>query len=135
MSEAELYLSDLNKKIQKLARSADSVFIDAGCTSYVKTIYIGYDIDGEMVAALYAHTDHVEVALALDEHHNDSGLVDATHLTWRTLPVAFVLTSDGELPQFRQLVEEACARVRAGSHKVNRDNEFFIKSRRERRGR
>jgi hypothetical protein len=32
------------------------------------------------------------------------------------------------------LIDEACARVRAGQHDVNRDNDFFMKAKRERRG-
>jgi hypothetical protein len=88
-----------------------------------------------MVAALYSRADHVEVALALAEDHPSSQLIDASHLTWKTLPVAAVGHNLAEVKKFEPLIEEACARVRAGQHDVNRDNEFFMKSRRERRGR
>jgi hypothetical protein len=101
--------------------------------SYVKTIYIGYDIGGEMVAALYAHADHVEVALALPEDAEGELLVDASHLTWRTLPVAAILKSEADVEQFSKLVSEAVERVADQTHDVKRDNDFFIRSRRERR--
>jgi hypothetical protein len=119
--------------MRALATSAHEIFVEHGCTSYVKTIYVGYDIGGEMVAALYAHADHVEVALALPEDADGDLLVDASHLTWRTLPVAAILNSDADVEQFSRLVSEAVARVSAQTHDVKRDNDFFIRSRRERR--
>jgi hypothetical protein len=101
----------------------------------VKTIYIGYDIDGEMVAALYGHIDHVEVALALPEDAEGDLLIDAKHLTWRTLPVAAIVRNKTDIVAFMQLALTAVEGVRTSSHTVNRDNEFFIKSRQERRDR
>jgi len=86
-----------------------------------------------MVAALYGHADHVEVALALPEDADGDLLVDASHLTWRTLPVAAILNSETDVEQFSKLVSEAVARVSAQTHDVRRDNDFFIRSRRERR--
>ena len=49
------------------------------------------EVGGEMVAALYSHADHVELALALPESEEHRLLVDATHLTWRTMPVAAIV--------------------------------------------
>jgi hypothetical protein len=97
----------------------------------VKTIYIGYDLDGVMVAALYPHTNRVEVALALPEDHESKLLIDATHLTWRTLPVAAVLRGETDLEQVLRLIDEACLRIATGSHEVERPNDYFVKSRRE----
>ena len=134
-TEARQYLDGLNKRVASLASSIHEIFVADGCSSYVKTIYIGYDIDGEMVAALYGHVDHVEVALALAEDHPSSQLIDASHLTWKTLPVAAIGHDAGEVKKMAGLVVEACDRVRSGLHTVNRDNEFFMKSKRERRGR
>ena len=134
-TDAEQYLAECGARVLPLATAAHAVLVDQGCASYVKTIYVGYDFNGEMVAALYAHHDHVEVALALPEDQQGSLLVDASHLTWRTLPVAAILRSSANLEQFTELVIEAVRRVREQSHDVNRDNEFFIKSRRERQGR
>lgn len=134
-SEAQKYIAELNKTSAALCTQVHELFLAAGCKSYVKTIYIGYDIDGEMVAALYGHADHVEVALALAEDHPSSQLIDASHLTWKTLPVAAIGHNAAEVKKFGPLIEEACMRVRAGQHDVNRDNEFFMKSKRERRGR
>jgi len=132
-TEAESYLADVGSRMRALATYAHDIFVEHGCTSYVKTIYVGYDIGGEMVAALYGHADHVEVALALPEDADGDLLVDASHLTWRTLPVAAILNSETDVEQFSKLVSEAVARVSAQTHDVRRDNDFFIRSRRERR--
>jgi hypothetical protein len=133
--EAQQYIAELNKTSAALCTQVHEMFLAAGCSSYVKTIYIGYDIGGEMVAALYGHADHVEVALALAEDHPSSQLIDASHLTWKTLPVAAIGHDAAEVRKMAGLVVEACDRVRAGLHTVNRDNDFFIRSRRERKGR
>lgn len=130
-SEAQKYIAELNKSSALLCQQIHEMFLAAGCNSYVKTIYIGYDIDGEMVAALYGHADHVELALALAEDHLWSQLIDASHLTWKTLPVAAIGHDAAEVAQMQPLIDEACARVRAGQHDVNRDNEFFMKAKRE----
>ena len=66
-TEAENFIATLNRHVSELARAVHSVFVSQGCNSYVKTIYVGYDVGGEMVAAAYPHVAHVEVALALDE--------------------------------------------------------------------
>ena len=131
--EAQKYIADLNKTSAALCTQVHEMFLAAGCSSYVKTIYIGYDIDGEMVAALYGHADHVEVALALAEDHPSSQLIDASHLTWKTLPVAAIGHDAAEVKKMGPLIGEACERIRKGAHGVNRDNDFFIRSRRERK--
>ena len=133
--DAQAYLSEMGKRVRPLAAALHEVLLRLGCVSYVKTIYIGYDIDGEMVAALYGHSDHVEIALALPEDAEGDLLIDASHLTWRTLPVAAIVRTKDELQQFSSLAEAAVERVRSSSHAVNRDNDFFARSRRERRGR
>ena len=133
-SDARMYIAELNKTSAALCLRVHEMFLEAGCNSYVKTIYIGYDIAGVMVAALYGHADHVELALALAEDHPSSQLIDASHLTWKTLPVAAIGHEAAEVAQMQPLIEEACARVRAGQHDVNRDNEFFLKAKRERKG-
>ncbi len=132
-ADAQKYIAGLNKKAAALCMQVHKMFLISGCTSYVKTIYIGYDIDGEMVAALYGHADHVELAMALAEDHPSSQLVDASHLTWKTLPVAAIGHNAVEVKKFGPLIDEACTRVRTGLHNVNRDNEFFMKAKRERR--
>ena len=105
--------------------------LSEGCTSYVKTIYIGYDLDGVMVGALYPHADRAEIALALPDDHESKLLKDATHLTWKTLPVAAVVRSIGELPEALSLADEACQRIKDRVHDVERPNDYFKKSRRE----
>lgn len=132
LDEVTEYLAGLNSKVRALAEKLDASFVAHGCSAYVKTIYIGYDIGGEMVAALYGHSDHVELALAIPEDTDHPLLVDATHLTWRTLPVAALIHNSIEVKQATPLIELACNRVRAGGHDVHRDNDYFIKARRER---
>jgi hypothetical protein len=130
--EAEAYMETLGQKVSKIALEAHNNLIAQGCSSYVKTIYIGYDLDGVMVAALYGHTEYVEIALALEESHKSSILIDATHLTWRTLPVAAVVRTKSDLREFSQLAKAACGNIKTGGHTVNRDNEFFAAAKRER---
>ena len=125
----------MNKKVGPLASDLHDVLLNLGCVSYVKTIYIGYDIAGEMVAALYGHSDYVEIALALPEDADGDLLIDASHLTWRTLPVAAIVRKTTDVQPFKELASIAVERVRTASHTVNRDNDFFAKSRMERRGR
>jgi hypothetical protein len=132
--DAKIYLSDMGKKMRPVAGAIHEVLISFGCVSYVKTIYIGYDIDGEMVAALYGHTGHVEIALALPEDAEGDLLVDASHLTWRTLPLAAIVRSLDEVDDFKQLAQVAAERVRTAAHTVNRDNDYF-KTRENRRRR
>jgi hypothetical protein len=132
-AEAQAYLAGLGGEVRLLAEAVHRVFVTLGCESYVKTIYIGYEIDGEMVAAAYSHADHVEVALALPEDVEGDLLVDATHLTWRTLPVAALVRRTDDLPVFESLATDACDRVRSRAHDIHRDNEFFVKSAREHR--
>lgn len=131
-SDADIYVASMNNKIRKIASEAHQILIDSGCSSYVKTIYIGYDFNGEMVAALYGHSEYVEVAIALSESYESPVLIDASHLTWRTLPVAAVLKSKADIKMFGPLVKEACKGVLSGGHTVLRDNEFFAAAKRER---
>ena len=46
-SDAQTYLSGMGKKIKPLAEALHASLISLGCESYVKTIYVGYNIDGE----------------------------------------------------------------------------------------
>jgi hypothetical protein len=132
IKEPKEYLSELGA-MKPLATAANRLLVKAGLLAYVKTIYVGYELNGEMVAALYGHADNVEVALALEINHPSQLLVDASHLTWRTLPVSAILRTKADLTEFEDLVNESCERIRKGSHDVMRDNDFFIKSRNERR--
>jgi len=130
--DAEAYIASLNGKVRNIALSAHAELLKEGCTSYVKTIYVGYDFNGEMVAALYGHSEYIEVAIALAESYESPVLIDASHLTWRTLPVAAVLKSKADIKMFAPLVKEACKGVLSGEHTVLRDNDFFAAAKRER---
>jgi hypothetical protein len=131
-AEAEEYISGLSERAQQLALAVHQVFLSLGCTSYVKTIYVGYDIDGQMVSALYGHASSLEVALALPDDTSGPLLEDASHLTWRTLPVAAVIKSTDEIDSFSEHAQRAVERIKAQVHDVERDNDFFIRARRER---
>lgn len=102
-----------------------------GGVSYVKTIYIGFEINGQMVAAAYPHPDRLEVALPLPADHAATSFIDATHLTWRTMPVAYQLREARQIPELLALAREGAERVRSGLHDVNLSNEHFM-ARRER---
>ena len=130
--DAEAYIASLNGKVRNIALSTHAELLKEGCSSYVKTIYVGYDFNGEMVAALYGHSEYIEVAIALAESYESPVLIDASHLTWRTLPVAAVLKSKADVKMFGPLVKEACKGVLSGEHTVLRDNEFFAAAKRER---
>jgi hypothetical protein len=97
-----------------------------GAQLYVKTIYVGADLAGEMVAAMYPQGDHIELAMALSEDNGHPLLEDATHLTWRTMPVLVSVRDQATADACSDLLTEACARVREGRHGVNRDPDFFI---------
>ena len=131
--EADEYLRNVNKKLMRVAREAHDALVEFGCDSYVKTIYIGYDIQGEMVAALYGHADYLEVALAVPQETSSDILVDASHLTWRTLPLAAVVRTSTDVKEFKNLVRIACNGVRTGKHTVNRDNAFFVEAKKANR--
>lgn len=60
-AEAERYIAELGKGVRALAAAVHEIFVELGCTTYVKTICVGYDVNGEMVAASYPHADHVEI--------------------------------------------------------------------------
>jgi len=43
-SDAIAYIAGLNKKVRNIAIDAHQILIDEGCSSYVKTIYIGSEM-------------------------------------------------------------------------------------------
>lgn len=130
----ESYLDGLGEGPGPLAKAAHDLLIAAGCTSYVKTIYIGYDVGGEMVAALYGHNDRIEIALALPDDADHPLLIDASHLTWRSLPVAALVRTEPDLISLAELIAVACHRIQTKQHDVMRDAEFFIRRRKNVRG-
>jgi hypothetical protein len=72
-----------------------------------------------------------EIALALPEDHESGLLIDAMHLTWKTLPVAAVMKTESDAAETLELIDEACQRISEGIHDVERPNDYFIRSRRE----
>jgi len=128
------YFAQRGKKFSEIGQRFHRRLVQNGCDFYIKTIYIGYEVEGSMVAALYAHSDHIEIALALDEDHPDPALKDASHLTWRTLPLSLEVRTQSDVEKAEKLVDEAYERIEAGTHIVNRDNEHFVRSREARQG-
>jgi hypothetical protein len=130
-NDEDALLGSLNSTLKPLGIKLHKRLVTKGCVPYVKTIYIGYDLDGVMVAALYPHTDRIEIALALPEDHESGLLIDATHLTWKTLPVAAIVKTKADATETLGLIGEACLRIKDGVHDVERPNDYFMKSRRE----
>lgn len=56
-------------------------------------------------------------------------LKDASHLTWRRLPVSVEIRTGVEVEEAVALVSTALDRVTDGNHDVNRDPEYFYKLR------
>jgi hypothetical protein len=125
--EALVYINKLSEPGRGICLWLDTILESQGCVSYVKTIYIGYEIDGEMVAAVYGHGNKVEIAMALPENHASSLLQDATHLKWRTLPLSVVVDLSIDQNAIEGLVNESCNRVATKTHRVDRDSDYFMK--------
>jgi hypothetical protein len=111
------FIADSPKAIQSVLRNLCRFFDELGCDAYVKTIYIGFTMAGEMVAAAYPDGKTVEVALALPEDHPSEVLKDATHLTWKSMPVLLALRSSKDFKYAQPLFLEAHERVLAGKNK------------------
>lgn len=125
--EAQALVADSPETIRASLHAVYRTFVDdAGCTPYVKTIYVGFEIRGVMVAAAYPHSTLVEVALALPEDASGERLVDATHLTWPTMPVAVEVSSPEDAADLRAYFDEAALRVRSQVHDVVLPTERFI---------
>ena len=127
--EAVRLTGDSSAKVRRLTEGLYDALVGLGCTPYVKTIYVGLEYQGALVAAIYPHHDRVEVALALPEDHPHPSLIDATHLTWKTMPVAAVLRTPDDLSEAEALVLEAFTRVSTGSHDVELPNDRFPRKR------
>lgn len=65
----------------------------------------------------------------LKKHAQHHVLQYPLYLTWRTLALALEIRSTEDLVLAGELIEEACARIRGGSHDVERDNDYFARSR------
>lgn len=127
------FIRKFNSQNQLWIYKINDFLIAGGCNNYFKTIYIGYEHEGEMVAAIYPHQSHLEIALALPEDFNDPILSDASRLTWRTLPVLATVRTISDLNQAVRLSSIALTNVQTGAHLVNRTNDYFIRFRNARR--
>lgn len=132
-ADAQLFISGIEKKpLRSLALELHNHLAKESVVDYVKTIYVGYEFQGEMFAALYRNTGAIEVALPLSE--NDAGplIMDASHLTWRTLPLMIHVTHSSQLPEAFAVIDRAFDRLKSGLHHVHRSNEYFIARKRGR---
>ena len=124
--EAAELVAGLPKALQRAFRACYALLVDqGGCDPYVKTIYVGFSLDGEMVAAIYPHHDRLEIAMALPENIEGSEFKDATHLTWPTMPVAVEVRSADDTELVLGHLREAFRRVVTCEHDVRRPNEHF----------
>jgi hypothetical protein len=124
--EAHVLISGLSDNLRQATTDlCQLLVVDFGASLYVKTIYVGAEVNGEMVAAFYPKAEAVDIALALDEDHPSEILEDATHLTWRTMPVLAILRTESSIESIRALVREAGDRVTSGTHDVLRDPDYF----------
>jgi hypothetical protein len=131
--ETRQLVANYSPKIQGIVYDLDGFLVNLGCVSYIKTIYIGYEIDGQMVAALYPYHKHVDLALAIPEDTIDPILTDASHLTWRSLPLLAMVRNTRDVAKAKKYSSLAAKQICSGFHKVNRDNEFFIRTKHERK--
>lgn len=125
--EADRLAGESTAKVRAVTETLYDALVDLGCTAYVKTIYIGFEHGGELVAAMYPYGQRVEIALALPEDYANPLLIDATHLTWKTMPVAAVVRTATDAKQVLPMLREAFERVTSGQHDVELPNERFIR--------
>lgn len=88
-------------------------FEDAGCRAYVKTVYVGFDLNGYLVGAIYVRgAEYLEVAVALPADDRFPGLYPADHLKWASLPVAFQVRPGDDLTRLVPVLERTLDRAR-----------------------
>ena len=106
----------------------DDALIDRHLSRDVKTIYVSYtDTIRNLVAAVHPDpvTGTIEIALSLPPDHEHELTYDATHLKWRTLPLAVRLGPDDEIAgQLLYLFDEA---IKYTPSSVPRPSEDFEK--------
>lgn len=130
--EAAKLIEGLPKHLREVFAECYSFLVDdSGCAVYVKTIYVGFAFDQEMVCAIYPHPDHLEAAIALAEDVEGQEFNDATHLTWPTMPVAMEIRNATDPEIVIGHLATAVQRVTKGVHDVRRSNEHFKERRRE----
>ncbi len=130
---AEQLLDGQPESVKDLMGNAYAAMVEgSGCQPDVKTIYISFTKNSQLVASAHPGSDGIELALALPEDHPSGLLEDASHLTWRTLPLLVRVTASSGREEVLDLVYEAIKRVESGEHDVDRPPEYFQASRRER---
>lgn len=126
IAEAQELVSSVPKPLQRTFAACYAMLVDqCGCDAYVKTIYVGFTLGDEMVAAIYPRRDHLEVAMALDENVEGDEFKDATHLTWPTMPVALEIHDVKDTDLALRHLREALRRIATNEHHVRRANEHF----------
>jgi len=133
--EVKSFFKSCTDEVAIVGAELNSILTGLGCENYIKTIYLGFEFDGQMIAAVYPHRTHLEIALALPDDFLELSklFIDAAHLKWRTLPIAAILRSSADLLEIRDWIDVSFTRVKSGSHDVSRDNDYFMNI--KRRGR
>lgn len=122
---AEHLTKKLPTSLQSLLHKIYRLLVGNGCEPDVKTLYISFTKDASLVASAHIGGKQIELALALSEDHPSGLLEDASHLTWRTLPVCICLDANSSHKDALNLVREALDRVMSGEHDIDRPSDFF----------
>lgn len=131
---AEALVEGQTEKAKALMADVYGALVEAsGCRPDVKTIYISFTKDDCLVASAHPGPDGIELALALPENHPSPLLADASHLTWRTLPLLVSISESTNREDVMDLVYEAMSRIESGEHDVDRPPEYFRAARRAQR--
>jgi hypothetical protein len=112
----------------------DDFLTECGLSPDVKTIYVSYtDEDRNLVAAVHPDPTSrtIEIALSIPGDNESDLTYDATHLKWRTLPLAIRLGPDDQVTDEVQALLEAA--ISNAPSSVPRPSEDFEKI--SRRGR
>ena len=122
---ARALTKNLPPHVQEVIQEVYTLLVGVGCDPDVKTRYISFTRNSCLVGSAHVSGKQIELALALPEDHPSDLIEDASHLTWRTLPVCLRLTASTDRQEVLDLVREALARVVRGEHTINRPAEFF----------
>lgn len=126
MTDVAAFISGSPRASRELLRAVFDTLSSLGAEAYVKTIYLGFEVNGAVMAAAYPSAQGVDVALALPEGHPSACLADATHLTWRSMPVMIELRKKETYVSAEPLLKEAFERVASGLHDTQLPTEQFM---------
>jgi len=97
-----------------MERLFDYLVSQEACVSEVRSSYISFSIDGEMVAVAQRGDEGIDIAMALPFDGSDARVFDALDLKWRTLPTGIVIVGQRDVGIAKKYLKTACSRVRNG---------------------